>query len=256
MASSGASSRYATRPARVSEACFIRSREADNAVPCIRDAYLVAAKSLAGNNIVCPTWHKVFAGGVPNKRNVATITKRMPVPRQITRPDGTVARVVDPPKRGSGFRFPKEYFFYAVDFNGKPPPDQSCGRADNCARACASVFEGFFVGRFGKYIVGDPYWWLDPTNYGNFDATDDPYNRMNGFYHPMSLVGDDVPGEVYGDIARGAFENPLLDDKTGAAEECTIWNGTDHVMGHLLQDKSIPAPDFWMSRCEKYPGTF
>src|SRR4051794_22976236 len=35
-----------------------RQEFAPNAVPCIRDAYLVAAKSLAGNQIICPTWHK------------------------------------------------------------------------------------------------------------------------------------------------------------------------------------------------------
>jgi hypothetical protein len=228
-----------------------RKEFAPLALGCVRDAYLAAAQKLVGGGVsVCPNWHKVFAGGVPSQRNAIAISKRLPVPhfndKQI--------RIIDPPRIGSGFRFPKEYFFYTVSFDDQQPPaDQSCGGAVTCARACAGLFEGFFVGRFGKYIVGDPFWWLDPTDYGGFDSSNDPYSRFNGYYHPMSLAGADVPGEIYGDFARAAFEDPFAADIEGAAEECTRWNGKEHVMARLIQDRAIDVPELWMSRCEFYP---
>jgi hypothetical protein len=224
------------------------------AVPCIRDAYLVTAKTLVGNGItVCPNWHKVFAGGVPSPRNASAIARRMPRPRLRSPNDPAPIFVIDPPKIGSGFRFPKEYFFYTVSFDKTPPPaTQTCGSPVECARACAGLFEGFFVGRFGRYIVGDPYWWLDPTDYGGFDAIHDPYNRVNGYYHPMSMAGD-LPGEIYGDFARGAFAKPDDPDPARAAELCTMWDGTDHRMARLIQDQLLPDPSTWLSRCELFP---
>ncbi|HEV3192970.1 MAG TPA: hypothetical protein VGY54_20830, partial [Polyangiaceae bacterium] len=231
-----------------------RRQFAPFSVACIRDAYLVTAKTLIGSGItVCPNWHKIFAGGVPSARNAAVIARRMPRPRVRSANDPVPILVIDPPKIGSGFRFPKEYFFYTVSFdNVAPPATQTCGSPLECARACAGLFEGFFVGRFGRYIVGDPYWWLDPTDYGGFDAAHDPYNRLNGYYHPMSLVGD-LPGEIYGDFARAAFADPSNPDPSKSAELCTMWDGTDHVIARLIQDQLLPDPSTWLSRCELYP---
>src|SRR5262249_40663517 len=47
-----------------------RAQFAPLAVACIRDAYLRTSQQLIGGGIrVCPSWHKVFAGGVPNQQN-------------------------------------------------------------------------------------------------------------------------------------------------------------------------------------------
>jgi hypothetical protein len=231
-----------------------RLKLAPLSLACIRDAYLVTARTLVGSGVtVCPNWHKVFAGGVPSPRNAVAVARRMPHPRLRSPNDPAPIWVIDPPKIGSGFRFPKEYFFYTVSFdNTAPPPTQTCGSPVACARACAGLFEGFFVGRFGRYLVGDPYWWLDPTDYGGFDVAHDPYNRLNGYYHPMSLAGD-LPGEIYGDFARAAFADPNDLDPAGAAELCTLWDGTDHRMARLIQDQLLSDPSTWLSRCEFYP---
>jgi hypothetical protein len=221
---------------------------------CIRDAYLTTAKTLVGAGVtVCPNWHKVFAGGVPTQRHVAAIASRLPHPRVRSPNDPAPVWVVDPPTPGSGFRFPKEYFFYAVSFdNLVPPTAQTCGSAVACARECAGLWEGFLVGRFGKYLVGDPYYWLDPTDYGGFDAVHDPYNRANGYYHPMSFAGT-LPGEIYGDYARAAFADSKAVDATGAAELCTMWDGSNHVMARLIQDTLLGDPSTYLSHCELFP---
>jgi hypothetical protein len=227
-------------------------------IPCIRDAYLIAAKRLVGSGVtVCPNWHKVFTGGAPTAKNVVAMKGRIPKPQlRVVKGEDKPAWVIDPPRPGSGFRFPKEYFFYTVSFDDQkvPPPGQTCGSAVACARACSGLFEGFLVGRFGKYLVGDPYWWLDPTDYGGFDSSNDPYNRITGFYHPMSLAGDDVPGEIYGDYARAAIDD-ATPDPFGTAELCTRWDGTDHRMARLVKDNLLGPSETWLSRCELYPAS-
>jgi hypothetical protein len=126
------------------------------------------------------------------------------------------------------------------------------------------MFEGFLVGRFGKYLVGDPYLWLDPTVYDDWDASD-PY-RVNGYYHPMSLTGDGrLPGPIYGDFARALLDEPIdasgmpiaAPDPDPQSELCSRWDGTDHRIGRLVQDKIFPTdPDTWLSVCEFWPPVF
>jgi hypothetical protein len=92
---------------------------------------------------------------------------------------------------------------------------------------------GFFAGQSGSNVIGDPYWWLDPTNYGS----NSPY-RASGFFHPMSYADDDVPGAIYGDWAR-------------VGDTCSWWNGVQHVLGTLLEDKLDPSNSgTWTSRCD------
>jgi hypothetical protein len=219
---------------------------------CIRDAYLSAQKTLIGSgNTVCPAWHKVFDLGNP-RRTAKRMAQQLPRPHAVFDPaTGEQKFGIDRAKDlGPGFRIPKEYFAYTVDFAGTPePPREPCGRAENCARVCSSLFEGFYVARFGKYIVGDPYWWLDPSDYG-FDPND-PYNRVNGFYHAMSLTGD-KPGQLYGDYNR-AYNVPGAPDD-GNAEECLRWDGSNDVMGILVQDQLLPDDTTWLSRCDPFPA--
>jgi hypothetical protein len=243
------------------------------AAVCIRDAYLSAAKALQANGVaVCPNWHKQFVGGNPvrgwnrvkpplnptHPPQVVAAASRMPRPHMADpiNPNDVAHLVVNRPDRGTGFRFPKEYFFYTVSFDNQtaPPEQKGCTTALSCARQCSTLWEGFLVGRFGKYLVGDPYWWLDPTDYGGFDQWNDPYNRVNGFYHPMSLAGDDRPGEIYGDFARAAYDEATVDTTTDA-ELCTFWDGSGDRMARLIQDKLLDDPSTWLSRCEPYPAT-
>src|SRR5260370_10150497 len=100
-----------------------RTQFAPLSVTCIRDAYLVTAKTLVGSGItVCPNWHKVFAGGVPSPRNAVAVARRMPRPRLRSPNDPAPIWVIDAPKIGSGVRVPKEYFFYTVSFDKMVPP--------------------------------------------------------------------------------------------------------------------------------------
>jgi len=233
---------------------------------------LVAARRLQDIDVtVCPSWHKEFVGGNPTRRwervkppvpatkppMVVAAAGRLPRPHMVQPAVGgndVPHLIVDPPKRGDGFRFPKEYFFYTVSFDNQtaPPQQKGCTNAVSCARQCATLFEGFLVGRFGKYLVGDPYWWLDPTDYGGFDQWNDPYHRVNGYYHPMSLAGDDRPGEIYGDYARAAYDVTTV-DLTTDAELCTIWDGAGDRMARLVKDTLLDDPATWLSRCEPYP---
>jgi hypothetical protein len=260
---------------------------------CIRDAYNNAAANLKQRGVtVVPNWHRQFAGGVPTKKRITALAARYPKPSKNEKGLWTV----NLPQPGSppplGFRFPKEYFFYTVSWDNKPaqtctdpacPPGCAKGDPVACATEVAStLFEGFFVGRFGKYLVGDPYLWLDPTVYDDWTDANDPY-RVNGYYHPMSLTGGDptqVPGPIYGDFARAKFDDsydPASGSTNGApsccddlghayttpsadnqAELCTRWDGTDHRVGRLVQDKLLGSarPDTWLSVCEFWPPTY
>jgi hypothetical protein len=245
---------------------------------CIRDSYVNAAANLG--DTPGPNWHKQFAGGVPTTKRMKFLASRYPKPVQ----NREGSWVVNLPPPGSppplGFRFPKEYFFYTVSWDNTPP-QTACGNGDpvRCATDMAiRLFHGFFVGRFGKYLVGDPYLWLDPTNYDDWDASD-PY-RVNGYYHPMSLSGGSaiqIPGPIYGDFARGKFDD-VYNSGTGSstplqtndsfgnplgyttpapdnqAELCTRWDGSDHRVGRLVQDKLLPDPSTWLSVCEFWPA--
>jgi len=171
------------------------------------------------NISVCPVWTKVSATGSPTPENVAQNIQTLP-----PLPDSNPNTVVP---------YGKEQFLYAVTFPAPPPLLQQCKTAQSCASACTGGFAGFFVGQSGDDIIGDPYWWLDPTDYG----PDSPY-RTEGYYHPMSYAPDDVPGAIYGDWAR-------------REDACSWWNGVQHVLGTLLEDKLVPSdPSTWMSRCD------
>jgi hypothetical protein len=173
---------------------------------------------VTGRITVCPVWTKLSASGSPTPDNVAQNVATLP-----SLPDGTPRRVVP---------FGKEQFLYAVSFPRPLPLLQSCRTPQSCARICSGGLAGFFVGESGDDVIGDPYWWLDPTDYGS----NSPY-RSPGFFHPMSYADDDVPGAIYGDWAR-------------RGETCSWWNGVQHVYGTLLEDRLDPSNwRTWTSRC-------
>jgi len=162
---------------------------------------------------------------------------------------------VNKPAPGSGFRFPKEYFFYTVAFeNATPPPACRGLTIAGCAERFATLFDGFFVGQFGKYVVGEPVAWWDPTVYDDSDPNgSDPYRATN-YYHPMSFTDleHDLPvGPIYGDPARAAFWDPSSDPATGAfgpnplpiAELCTRWDGSFDRMGRMVWNNVTGALD-------------
>jgi len=171
------------------------------------------------NISVCPVWTKLSASGSPTPANVAQITQTLP-----TLPDSNPNALVP---------YGKEQFLYSVTLPSPPPLLQQCRTAQSCAQPCTGAFEGFFVAQSGNNIIGDPYWWLDPSDYG----TNSPY-RASGYYHPMSYAPDDVPGAIYGDWAR-------------RGDPCSWWNGVQHVLGSLWEDKlNSSDASTWMSRCD------
>ncbi len=168
---------------------------------------------------VCPVWTKLSASGSPTPQNVAQNIQTLP-----PLPDSDPYREVP---------YGKEQFLYAVSLPSPPPLLQQCKTAQSCARACTGGFAGFFVGESGSNVIGDPYWWLDPSDYGS----NSPY-RASGYYHPMSYAPEDVPGAIYGDWAR-------------RGDACSWWNGMQHMAGTLLEDKLVSSdPSTWMSRCD------
>lgn len=233
----------------------LRQATLPNVVKCIPEVYARAQRAFVQQgNSTCPMWRHESTKGLPTRENVQQSVENLP--------RLTIARGIKPAALSA-----ETFHFYSVDFQ-KEPPGQPCGSAETCARACTAVFPGFYVGMSEKQLIGDPYWWLDPTDYGGFDAVNDPYWRYNStqigcaspagaavdYCHPMSYAGDDVPGDIYGDFGRAAFADPNTVDVDHAAELCTRWDGTDHVVGRLVQDKLIPDdPTTWMSRCDFYP---
>jgi hypothetical protein len=179
--------------------------------------WLVSA--LATNLSVCPVWTKVSTSGEPTSAAVAQNAATLPV-----LPDGRPRVSV---------AYGKQQFVYAVAFPAPLPLLQLCRTPQSCARACTAGLAGFYVGLSGNDVVGDPYWWLDPTDYGS----NSPY-RVGGYYHPMSYADDDVPGAIYGDWAR-------------RGDACSWWNGVQHMAGTLLEDQLDPNnPRTWTSRCD------
>jgi hypothetical protein len=173
---------------------------------------------LAGNITVCPVWTKLSASGSPTPENVALNVATLPILPDAN-PDTSVP-------------FGKEQFLYSVAFPTHLPLLQRCRTPQSCAKACSAGLAGFFVGVSGENVIGDPYWWLDSTDYGS----NSPY-RSPGFYHPMSYADDDVPGAIYGDWAR-------------RGDTCSWWNGMQHVYGTLLEDRlDWYDPRTWTSRC-------
>ena len=111
-----------------------------------------------------------------------------------------------------------------------------------------------------QQIIGDPWLWVDPTDYGPYDLANDPYNRMNGgYYHPMSYAGD-PPGQVYGEYARAFLDEsdpePSVTATSENSEECTRYTPLtdEHIVGRLIKDtgNGLFPPDIWLSRCEYY----
>jgi hypothetical protein len=187
---------------------------------CFAQAWIEWLATIAARNIsVCPLWTKLSRAGSPTPDNVAQNIQTLP-----SLPDGNRDTVVP---------FGKEQFSYAVRLPSPPPLLQQCRTAQTCAQACTGGLAGFYVGQSGDDIVGDPYWWVDPTDYGSSS----PY-RAAGYYHPMSYADDDVPGAIYGDWAR-------------RGDPCSWWNGEQHVLGTLLEDKLVPSDSrTWASRCD------
>jgi hypothetical protein len=174
--------------------------------------------TVTANISVCPVWTKLSSSGSPTPDNVQANAATLPV-----LPDANPNTPVT---------FGKEQFLYAVAFPTRLPLLQQCRTPQSCAKACTAGLAGFFVGVSGDDVVGDPYWWLDPTDYGS----NSPY-RSAGYYHPMSYADDDVPGAIYGDWAR-------------RGETCSWWNGWQHVYGTLLEDMlDANNPRTWTSRC-------
>jgi hypothetical protein len=219
----------------------LRQSTLPNVLKCIPEVYDRAQRAFVNQgNSTCPAWTHQSTKGLPTIDNVRESVRRLP--------SIAVARGNKPTA------LPTESFHYYSVAYEKDAVEQPCGSAESCARACTAVFPGFYVGMSEKQLIGDPYWWLDPTDYGGFDIYNDPYNRVTGFYHPMSMAGDDLPGEIYGDFARGAFEGANTPDPDGQAELCTRWDGTDHRMARLIQDRLLDDPSTWLSRCELYPA--
>jgi len=175
--------------------------------------------AVAANLSVCPVWTKLSATGSPTAPNVALNATTLP-PLPDSNPRTPVA-------------YGKEQFLYSVQFPSGLPLLQLCRTPQSCAEMCTAGLAGFFVGRSGNDVMGDPYWWLDPTDYGSNSPYANPY-----YYHPMSYADDDVPGAIYGDWER-------------RGEACSWWNGVQHVLGSLVEDKLNPGnPRTWTSRCD------
>jgi hypothetical protein len=187
---------------------------------CFADAWTNWLLTMvAGRITVCPVWTKLSASGSPTPENVAQNIATLP-PLPDSNPNTPVS-------------YGKEQFLYAVSFPRPLPLLQQCRTPQSCAQACAGGLAGFFVGVSGADVIGDPYWWLDPNDYGAAS----PY-RSPGYYHPMSYADDDVPGAIYGDWAR-------------RGDACSWWNGVQHVLGFLFEDRLDPYNSrTWTSRCD------
>jgi hypothetical protein len=187
---------------------------------CFADAWTHWLLTIVTQNLsVCPIWTKLSATGSPTPQNVAANAASLPV-----LPDSNPRTPV---------AFGKERFLYSVRFPRPLPLLQRCRTPQSCAEVCVGGLAGFFEGVSGDDVIGDPYWWLDPTDYGSSS----PY-LAPGYYHPMSYADDDVPGAIYGDWAR-------------RGEACSWWNGYQHVLGMLYEDRLDQwNPRTWTSRCD------
>lgn len=242
-----------------------------DAPTCIADGYATAQEQVARlGNFVCPNLHKQFVANTPTPANVARITSLLPKPVMLN---------TTPPKlgfpRGSfgpKSRMPVSFAFYTASYGEIDPghahsSQQSCGRIDDCVKACASVFPGFYVGRFGNTIVADPpwwndppppppRWWEDPTVY-SFDPHSvspppSPYLRDFGFYHPMAEYGGE-PGVIFGAYERGISRSDLLANPNLSYEECTYWTEYGSLIGRLVPwppNYKDVSPRTWLSKCE------
>jgi hypothetical protein len=187
---------------------------------CITQAWAIWKQSADNANLsICPVWTKLASLGTPTIVNVTLNAATLaPLPDAV---------------RNRAVVFGKELFLYAVVLPTIPPILQNCRTALSCAQLCTGGFAAFFVGLSGLNVVGDPYWWLDPNDYG----TNDPYASAD-YYHPMSYAPDDVPGARFGDYAR-------------VGERCSRWDGIQHVLGQLQPDQLDPRNRrTWMSRCD------
>jgi hypothetical protein len=207
---------------RIDRLLTLQNREKDlpSVIACIPLAYQAWQRIAIGSNLsVCPDWHKLAASGIPSHENVQNNAQGLP-------------KLPDPDPR-TPVNFGKQQFLYELKFPRQPPENQKCQTEADCAKLCTGGFAGFFVKASGTRAIGDPYWWLDPTDYGS----DDPYMEPD-YFHPMSYAGDDVPGELFGDFAR-------------VGEVCSVWNGFEHVNGMLKMDMLVPSDArTWLSRCE------
>ena len=121
---------------------------------CIAQAWTDWLVTMVVQHIsVCPVWTKLSRTGSPTPENVAQNILTLPA-----LPDSNPDTVVP---------FGKEQFLYAVRL---PVPSAAPATVQDgpvCAKACTGGLAGFFVGQSGDNIVGDPYWWVDPNDYGS-----------------------------------------------------------------------------------------
>jgi hypothetical protein len=197
----------------------LRPNELPLATFCMAQGWTNWLLAIATQNVsVCPVWTKLSATGTATPDSVLQNIQTLPL-----LPDENPETPVP---------IGKEQFLYSVSLPIPPPLLQGCRTAQSCASVCSGGLAGFFAGQAGPDVIGDPYWWLDPGDYGS----NSPYRTPN-FYHPMSYADDDVPGAIYGDYAR-------------RGDACSWWNGDQHVYGTLLEDKLVPSDSrTWSSRC-------
>jgi hypothetical protein len=243
----------------------LRQATLPNVLKCIPQAYERAQRAFVQRGYTtCPMWKHEAARGLPTLDSVRTTAQALS--RLLRRgPDGVRVYPALADQAVNVSDLAETFHLYTVRFASDASEHQPCGSPEACARACTSVFAGFYVGMSENQIVGDPYEWLDPTVYDDWRDSD-PY-RVKGYYHPMSFAGgpDDFPGPIYGDIARAKFSevidasgNPVVStDPDNEAELCSRWDGTDHRIGRMVQDRFPPdRPDLWLSVCEFWPTTF
>ncbi|HKQ71707.1 MAG TPA: hypothetical protein VJT73_20330 [Polyangiaceae bacterium] len=221
---------------------------------CIPNAFLEAQKQIQGlGDVICPNLAKEYVANTPTAANVERLRKLLPA-RVPLGPQGVLG--IPPGGFGPKSRFPKSYVFYRASYDerlpGQPPPRQaSCGRIESCAKTCASVLAGFFLGRFGNALVTDPDYWTDPSEYGFDHGGINPYLKDNGFWHPMA-ESPKPPGVVFGVFQRGV--DPAVQAMNGwSNEECTYWTQWGGLIGRLNPYPPIPVSERLMvSRCEPY----
>jgi hypothetical protein len=211
---------------------------------CVAQAFQTAQQRLVEQHITtCPTFKQAFSIGSPTEANIKRIVSLLPQPKLV----GNPPKLGFPPGSfGPKFRSPKEYPLYTVNFEQPPPTDQPCQRAETCVKACASVFQGFMVARFGHLIVGDPDAWQDPLSRGFGPSS--PYWQLSGYFHPMAESGG-PPGVLYGNIARALLTASMAPNPV--PETCTYWTpDSDYgeVFGTLVPD--MAGTRNALSRCQ------
>jgi len=158
---------------------------------CLAGRWLDWKGGLDPAGVVCPSWTKQQ---IVNEATEAMIDKLIP----------DLTKLAQSPNDGSRPAFLQlldEGYVYGVAFtNTKPPANQKCQTAGDCATVCAGGLPGFVLRNDATTVLTDgPYWLLDATYPG---STKDPFLKA-GYYHPMSYYGP-PPGTQFADRHRVA----------------------------------------------------